>query len=255
LKKTKQKENFNLPKILESTQKIIKIAKKNHNSIKGTNHYAKKFLDASVIASEILQSIQSRTKGIVEESVLDELSKNVAIFFNPDETQKDRNSAQRKILAVFKLKIQQNLNRSKSLVVSDDLFPLELTKNTKPYLEKISTQACGSYDVGYYDASAVMTRRLLETLIIECFETKKISNKIKNGIGVFYFLEELISKFLKENGKSWNISRNTLKCLPKLKDMGDKSAHSRYFTARKPDIDKLKDDLRIVIEELVQISR
>lgn len=251
--KTK-KNNTDLPKIIADTQTVIKKAKKNKNSIKGTNFYANKFLENSVVASQMLQSIKSKTSEIVGDVDIEELSNNVNLFFNTEIEQKQRNEAQRKILKIFKLKVQPNLNKKKSYMPSDDLFPRELTKNTKPYLEKISEQACGSYDIGYYDAAAVMIRRLLETLIIECFESKKISKKIKNDNGNFYFLEELINKLVKENDNKWNLSRNTLKCLPKLKDIGDKSAHGRYFTARKPDIDKFKDDLRVVIEELVQIS-
>ena len=35
--------------------------------------------------------------------------------------------------------------------------------------------------------------------------------------------------------------------------MGDLSAHNRRYIARKIDLDKLKDDLRIVLEELIHI--
>ena len=35
--------------------------------------------------------------------------------------------------------------------------------------------------------------------------------------------------------------------------MGDLSAHNRRYFSKKPDVDKLKDDLRIVVEELIHI--
>jgi len=254
LSKTKTK-NFDLPKIISDSQTVIKTAKKNHNSIKGTNFYAQKFLSNFVSASKMLELIRKKTAEIVDEQDIKVLANSISSFFDTETDQKTRNLEQRKILQIFKLKIQPNLNKKKSHIATDDLFPLELTQNTKPYLETISVQACGNYDLGYYDASAVMIRRLLETLIIELFESKKISKKIKNLQGHFFFLEELINKLVQENGKKWNLSRNSLKCLPKLKDIGDKSAHSRYFTARKSDLDKFKDDLRVVIEELVQISK
>lgn len=136
---------------------------------------------------------------------------------------------------------------------TDQLFPLEIILNTKTHIEVIAKQASGCYDLQYYDASAVMLRRLLETLIIECFETHGIADKILDN-GNFYHLEDLISRFLSED-KSWNIGRTTRKILPNLKKLGDQSAHSRYFTAKKHDIDELKNDLRIVIEELVHIGK
>jgi len=39
-----------------------------------------------------------------------------------------------------------------------------------------------------------------------------------------------------------------------MKDVGDKSAHSRRYIAHRQDIDKLKDDLRTVVQELVYLS-
>lgn len=135
---------------------------------------------------------------------------------------------------------------------SDDLFPMVILDNTRGYILKNAEQASVCYDLGLYDASAVMIRKLVETLIIECFERHGIESKIKGGDGHFFFLSDLIGKFLAETGK-WAISRNTSQSLPKIKALGDLSAHNRRFNAKKPDIDKIKDDLRIVIEDLVHL--
>ena len=129
---------------------------------------------------------------------------------------------------------------------------VSLVRGTRPYLEKIVHQINGSYEGGWYDASAVMTRRLIETLIIELFETRGIADRIKNGGGDFLYLGDLISKLLAEN--TWNLSRNAKAALPRLKDVGDKSAHSRYFVAHRQDIDKLIPDLRVVIQELITLA-
>ena len=42
-----------------------------------------------------------------------------------------------------------------------------LTWNTRGYIEKVANQINGAFGKGWFDASAVMTRRLVETLIIE----------------------------------------------------------------------------------------
>ncbi len=47
------------------------------------------------------------------------------------------------------------------------------------------------------------------------------------------------------------LSRNAKQSLPKLKDIGDLSAHSRRYNAHRHDIDKIKDDLRLVVQELL----
>jgi len=121
--------------------------------------------------------------------------------------------------------------------IGQAVIPFELLRNTRGYLERITHQVNGSYMNGWYDASAVMIRRLIETLIIESFENANIAQKIKNSSGEFYYLSDLISKSLSET--SWNLSRNAKQALPKLKDIGDKSAHSRRFNAVRNDIDKI----------------
>ena len=128
-----------------------------------------------------------------------------------------------------------------------------LVRGTRPYLEKIVHQINGSYEGGWYDASAVMVRRLVETLIIEVFEASGIADKIKNPKGDFLYLRDLISVLIAET--SWNLSRNAKAALPRLKDVGDQSAHSRRFVAHRQDIDKLIPDLRVVIQELVTLAK
>jgi hypothetical protein len=137
---------------------------------------------------------------------------------------------------------------------SSELFPLSIVEGTPDYIQKVALQANGCYERGWYDCSAVMMRRLIETLIIECFEKHGIESKIKNSDGNYFFLGELIPRFLSE---TWSISRNTKNSLPKLKDvkdLGDMAAHSRSFLATKSDIDKYSKDFRIVLQELVFLS-
>lgn len=127
-----------------------------------------------------------------------------------------------------------------------------LVRNTRGYLERLVHQINGAYSNGWYDASAVMIRRLVETLIIEVFEKHGIASKIQNSAGDFLYLRDLISMLV--NDKTWNLSRNAKAALPRLKDVGDMSAHSRRFIAQRQDIDRLISDLRVVIQELVSLA-
>ncbi|MEC4677378.1 MAG: DUF4145 domain-containing protein [Nitrospirota bacterium] len=129
---------------------------------------------------------------------------------------------------------------------------MSLVTGTRGYIEKIVHQINGSYESGWYDACAVMIRRLIETLIIEAFETHKISSQIKNSSDDFLYLKDLINATLAE--KSWNLGRNAKKSLQSIKDIGDRSAHSRRFVAHRRDIDKVMDDLRIVVQELIYLA-
>jgi hypothetical protein len=142
---------------------------------------------------------------------------------------------------------EAGLNASGQPVVA-----VALVKGTRGYIERVAHQVNGCYDNGWYDACAVMVRRLLETLIIETFESHKIASKIKDGNGDFFFLSELIQ--LTHAESSWNLTRNSKSALPKLKDIGDKSAHSRRYHAVRNDLDKLLPEIRVVVQELIYLS-
>lgn len=133
------------------------------------------------------------------------------------------------------------------------IVPVALVRGTRGYIERVVNQANGTYLNGWYDACAVMLRRFLETLIIETFEAHAISAKIKNANGDFFYLSDLIDLTLAET--SWNIGRNAKRAMPKLKDIGDKSAHNRRFNALKEDVERLRDDVRVVAEELIILAK
>lgn len=128
-----------------------------------------------------------------------------------------------------------------------------LVKNTRGYIERVVMQINGSYENGWYDGCAVMIRRLLETLIVEAFEHHNIASKIQNPkTGDFYYLSDLISLALSES--SWNLSRNSRQSMPKLKAVGDLSAHSRRYNAHRSDIDNIIPDLRVVVQEFLYLA-
>ncbi|HRI04883.1 MAG TPA: DUF4145 domain-containing protein [Pyrinomonadaceae bacterium] len=135
---------------------------------------------------------------------------------------------------------------------NDAIIYFSLVRGTRGYIERVAHQVNGTYANGWYDACAVMLRRLLETLIIECFESHSIGNKIKDTNNNFRYLRDLIDLTLNET--SWNLGRNVKTALPKLKDIGDKSAHSRRYNAHREDIDKLAKDIRDVVQELVALA-
>ena len=128
-----------------------------------------------------------------------------------------------------------------------------LVKGTRGYIEKLVQQINGTYENGWYDACAVMIRRLVETLIIEAYEAHSISASIKNYQGDFLYLGDLIAAALSES--AWTLGRTAKKSLKELKDIGDKSAHSRRFNAHRQDIDKVSGDLRVAIQELIYLAK
>lgn len=130
---------------------------------------------------------------------------------------------------------------------------MAMVRGTRGYIEKVAHQANGTYANGWYDACAVMIRRLLETLIIECYEAHKIEDRIKDSSGNYLFLKDLVDKAVSE--KSWTLGRTVRSVLPKLKDLGDKAAHNRRYNAHREDLDKVLKDLRDAVQELLVLAR
>ena len=155
----------------------------------------------------------------------------------------------------LKKTIDENIKPPSATAVSRDepVIYMSLVNGTRGYIERVAHQANGCYAQGWYDASAVMLRRLLETLIIECYEAHEIADRIKDGTGNYYFLRDMIDCLLAET--TWTLGRNVKTVLPKLKELGDKSAHSRRFNAHREDLDKHLDALRDTVQELVSIAQ
>jgi len=97
-----------------------------------------------------------------------------------------------------------------------------------------------------------MIRRLIETLLIETFEKHGAASEIRTTGGDYMYLRDLINATLQTG--SWSPSRNLKSSLPKLKDVGDKSAHNRYFVAKRGDIQPLVNEIRTVVQELLYQS-
>ena len=149
-------------------------------------------------------------------------------------------------------RISDCIGEIKANELSNNYFPIELLEGTRSYLIKTARQAIQCYDYQFYDACLVMTRRLIETLIIELYERYNIKNEIQDANGNYLFCADLIDKLVSEKIK-WTIGRNSVKALPDIKAKGDLSAHNRRFNATKSDVDSIKLGLRIVVEELVHL--
>lgn len=144
------------------------------------------------------------------------------------------------------------LNERKTLAPSDSVLPRELFHGTRTYIEKVVYQINASYDVGLFDCCAVMCRRLLETLIIEVYETLGRANEIKSSTGNFFMFADLLA-FL-DKDPSLHPSRNAKTALKDFKRLGDLSAHNRRHNAVKDDIDRVRDGIRVAAGELLVMA-
>lgn len=220
---------------------VAKKARRNRKSLKGDNFYSNKLATLRADATNTFRSLFSASVG--DSSAIAELIESV---FSPNTDIRQRSQNFQELS--YHLRTTW---RSESVPQEEEgLFPLSILSQAKRgYLVTIGRQMNGCYTTGWYDAATVMMRRLVEIVIIEAFEANGLATKIKDPNGNYKPLSDLVGSALAES--TWNLSRNTKKYLPALREIGHMSAHGRYFCARKEDLSSFKQHCRVVIEEFL----
>jgi hypothetical protein len=166
-----------------------------------------------------------------------------------------------KHVAAAAQQIQQAVNKKAPLPseptapTDQPVIPHSLFTTAPAYLQKIAFQVNACYLATAYDGCAVMARKLIESLIIDCYEKHKIPHKIqKNTAGDYHFLKDLVAIIKAETAWATALGRNTSKYLDQLKDVGDLSAHTKWYNAKRDYIDDLKTPLRVTAERLLYLA-
>ena len=141
--------------------------------------------------------------------------------------------------------------RLKKVEVEDSVIPNDWLKGTRVYLEGMVHQINGTYDSAFYDACATMSRRLMESLIIELYIHSGRTGEIQNN-GVFLGLERLIAYAGAD--RKITLGRNTPKTMIDVKQLGDTAAHDRVYITSKQDIDDIIPRYRRMLQELLAAS-
>ena len=226
---------------------LARTARRNRKSLTGDNYYANKLVELRADATNAFGELTSRSIG--DTSALAEL---IQAVFDTGTRPKERASAAREL--TYSLKTTWGNQPKAAHDEEEALFPLLiLSQANRGYLVSVRRQVNGCFSAGWFDASAVMMRRLLEISIIEAFEGNGIAQKITDASGNYVQLSDLITTALSE--PAWKLSRNTKTSLPGLRDLGHMSAHGRYFNAKKPDLENIRQGCRIVIEEFLHHAK
>jgi hypothetical protein len=134
------------------------------------------------------------------------------------------------------------------VAVTNHVLPAEWFKGTRPYLEQLVHQINGAYQFGFYDACAVLCRRLMESLLIETYVHQQRASDIQLN-GKFVMLERLISTA--RTDKALTLGRNTPKTMDEIKSLGDTAAHDRTYITPQPDLDEVRVKYRRLISDLL----
>jgi len=144
--------------------------------------------------------------------------------------------------------IYEALLDRRKVSVSGHIVPPEWVAGTRTYLEQMVYQINAAYEYGMYDASAVLSRRLMESLIIEIYIHENRHHSIQSN-GVFYMLDRLISHITSDTQVQF--SRNVPRTMQEIKQLGDTAAHDRTYITPQIDIDDIKARYRRLIRELL----
>jgi hypothetical protein len=133
------------------------------------------------------------------------------------------------------------------------VIPHSMFLNAPSYVQKIAFQINGCYLATAYDGCAVMIRRLIEMLIIDSFEKHNMGATILGRDNQYKMLNDLVTDML---AATWptKLGRNVETGLKELKDIGNQSAHSRFYNAKRSYIDDQKINLRTVAERLLFLA-
>jgi hypothetical protein len=232
-----------LDELTQAALAIVRKASKHRKSLAGDNFYGNKLAQLRADAANAFSEMSANSSG--DTSAIAEL---IDVSFSSETAKAQRLAAMRELSHSLKTIWKQAGPISTS--PGNELFPLTIISRTgRSYLLTITKQMNGCMREGWFDACAVMMRRLVELVIIEAFEHLAIGGNIKDQKGNYFQLSALIDAAIAE--PKLKLSRNSKSALPKLRNVGHRSAHGRHFTAQRSDIDKLEDDLRVVGEEFL----
>ncbi len=134
---------------------------------------------------------------------------------------------------------------------SDSVIPSSMVNGTRLYLERMVSQINACYDGNFFDACAVLCRRLMESLILEVYIRRGRHAEIQQD-GIFLGLDRLIGIICADRGMALN--RNTHRIMVDMKQVGDTAAHDRVYITQQRDIDDLKIRYRRMIDELLNLA-
>lgn len=131
-------------------------------------------------------------------------------------------------------------------------LPRGVWEKTRGYIEKVCAQLNGCFQFEFYDAASVLVRRLIETLIIECYEHLKRESEIKGSDGNYLMLRDLVNKATGAGGLT--LGRDAQRSLKDVKELGDRSAHNRRYNAVRADLEKVQSGVRVAVDEMFNLA-
>lgn len=136
---------------------------------------------------------------------------------------------------------------------SGTILPDALYNGLQSNIQSLCKQINASYENNLFDCTAVIMRRLLESLLVLCYQNTGIEADIMDKNGCFHITLDKIIKNAEQN-KTLSLSTNTRRDMVLFKDLGNYSAHKIWYNCTQQDIKPHILKYRTIVEELMYKS-
>ncbi len=126
----------------------------------------------------------------------------------------------------------------------------DVVKSAPSYIVRILPQINGCWERKWYEACAVMIRRLVETLISHLYDRRGWAAELRDPkTQERYGLRRMVDKVCGD--ARLGLDRRAHDDLKRLKDLGDVSAHDFRIAVKRGDLEAVRDPLRFTTERLM----
>lgn len=201
---------------------------------------------ADDLLHDYVQALYSQ--GWSENMVLDDLRGDSALMMNKSNNWSDwRSTIEQWIYDVKHWNEEDNVTVEQLGTVLPDALFSSLPSNVQSLCKQINA----SYENNLFDCTAVIMRRLLESLLVLSYQKAGIESDIMNG-NYHVTLDKIIKNA--EQNVTLALSSNTKKDMALFKDLGNYSAHKIWYNCTQGDIKPHVLKYRAIIEELMYKS-
>lgn len=235
---------------IQKAEQLARKARKAKKSLTGNNTYADGFHKNKIGATQSYKELKAAVAPIADsalERTLGDIEAMLSHFWLPATSRKDRGDLRREIEMLVRTEVQSALRAVSGQEA--EFLPMDIVDSTRGYVVKVAQQVNRCFQHDCLDACGVMTRRLLETLIIEVFEKKGIADKIKDANGNYLMFADLVSKLM--NTPETPVGRTTHRELPGIAIVLNNCAHSRTFNIGRGQLMRYHAFIVIAVQELV----
>lgn len=133
------------------------------------------------------------------------------------------------------------------------ILPDALYNGLQSNIQSLCKQINASYENNLFDCTAVIMRRLLESLLVLCYQNSGIEADIMDKSGLYHISLDKMIKNAEQN-TTLAFSANTRREMALFKDLGNYSAHKIWYNCTQQDIKPHILKYRTIIEELMYKS-